>query len=507
VTPGGGRRRADDHRDEALAAPPVATPGPPSDGALTMPRTSRADRRREGLLPSGEDPMLRRPPPRPTGGLPPGGGRRRTDGDPLAAPGRPPATGERRRPVVPAQPLTQAQSPAVPARPPLAPAAQRPAPAVPRPTPGPASSGPMTTAAPMTAAAPSAGRGLPPAGRPENTDVPLHRATAAGAPPTTGMPSWAAEPATPPVHDVTQRVSGIPADSAWGPQVAAAPVEVTRAPQTPPRPLRSGPPSTPPAAAPAAPAAVDSPMTAEHPAPEPAEPVDEPARRRVDVPVGGRAAARLERQAAEAAQKKSRRGGPAAKPEGPGQSGTATTGPGRDPEPQRASRGPQRLVQGLVAVVVVAVGVLGFWSFTSPNAEETAAQSPVPSTTASTTSAAAPPVQESVAPSPEVVPSAVGPVRAPITVLNSTNITGLAGDIGDQLTDGGWEVTGTDQSPVEDVATTTVYYTAGDTTQQQAATQLVEQFPDVSGPVPRYFDVPDQPAPGLVVVATGNWRP
>ena len=230
----------------------------------------------------------------------------------------------------------------------------------------------------------------------------------------------------------------------------------------------------------------------------------EPLRRRVDVPVGGRAAARLERQAAEAARKKSgRRGAEGAATRGP------ATGPVRAAEPATAPRRrlPHRLVQGLVAVVVVAVGVLGFWSFTSPNAEETAAQRPLSSAPAPTTAAAAPPAQESVAPSAEVTPPPVGPVRAPVTVLNSTNITGLAGDIGDQLTGEGWQVTATAQSPVKDVATTTVYYTEGDTVQQQAATQLVEQFPDVSGPVPRYFDVPDQPAPGLVVVATGNWRP
>jgi hypothetical protein len=114
---------------------------------------------------------------------------------------------------------------------------------------------------------------------------------------------------------------------------------------------------------------------------------------------------------------------------------------------------------------------------------------------------------ESIAPSAEVTAPPVGPVRAPITVLNSTSITGLAADLGDQFSGGGWTVAGTAQSPVTDVATTTVYFTEGDTTQQQAATQLVEQFPDVSGPVPRYFDLPDQPTPGLVVVATGNWRP
>jgi hypothetical protein len=163
-------------------------------------------------------------------------------------------------------------------------------------------------------------------------------------------------------------------------------------------------------------------------------------------------------------------------------------------------------VQGLVAFVVVAVGVLGFWSFASPAARETAAQTPVTSAPAPTPAASAP-VQEGVDPPAASTPTPVGPVRAPITVLNSTSITGLAGAIGDQFTAGGWEVADTGASPVEDVATTTVYYTEGDAVQEAAATQLVEQFPDVSGPVARYFDVSGQPTPGLVVVATGNWRP
>jgi hypothetical protein len=163
-------------------------------------------------------------------------------------------------------------------------------------------------------------------------------------------------------------------------------------------------------------------------------------------------------------------------------------------------------VQGLVAVVVVAVAVLGFWSYTSPATNETSAQSPATSSApAAGTSAAL--AQESIAPSAAVTEPPAGPVRAPITVLNSTSINGLAADLGDQFTAGGWTVSGTGKSPVEDVATTTVYFTAGDTQQQQAATQLVEQFPDVSGPVPRYFDLPDPSAPGLVVVATGNWQP
>jgi hypothetical protein len=230
-----------------------------------------------------------------------------------------------------------------------------------------------------------------------------------------------------------------------------------------------------------------------------------PARNVADVPVGGRAAARLERQAAEAARKKAgRRSGPPDRSEA-----TAQPGPGRDAESAgQPRRVPRRLVQGLVAMVVIAVGVLGFWSFTSPGTQEISAQTPASAAPASTAAATPdPPVQDSVAPSAAVDPAPVGPVRAPIIVLNSTKINGLAGDIGNQFSSGGWEVTSTGPSPVEDVATTTVYFTEGDTVQEQAAAQLIEQFPDITGPVPRYFELPGVPTPGLVVVATGNWKP
>jgi hypothetical protein len=465
-----------------------STTEPETDGSL--PGYSRADRRREGLLPSGEDPLIRRPPARPAGGPPPGAGRRRTDLDPTAAPGRPPETGERRRPLQ--QPVVQA----------------RPAPA------GPPASGPMTSAA-----APAvAGRPVPPSPRrddavPTSPGAPARGATAwdaarpDAAPRTTGMPSWAAEPGppTPAPSDVTQRVSGqAPAESPWG-SAPATPVSA-RAAQTPPppaaaRPVRAAQPparSLAPAVPPVGRAVPAAPVL---PEPDLAEPAAEPARRGVDVPVGGRAAARLERQAAEAARKKSgRRSGP---PTGPGI--PAQSGPGRGEPDDAPRRSSSRLVQGLVATVVIAVGVLGFWSFTSPGTTETAAQTPATSA-APAPSAAAPPTSETVAPSAEVA-APVGPVFAPITVLNSTSINGLAGDIGDAFSAAGWDVTGTGTSPVEDVATTTVYYTEGDTTQEQAAGQLAEQFPDVTGPVARYFDVPGVPDPGLVVVATGNWQP
>jgi uncharacterized protein (DUF169 family) len=92
-------------------------------------------------------------------------------------------------------------------------------------------------------------------------------------------------------------------------------------------------------------------------------------------------------------------------------------------------------------------------------------------------------------------------------VLNSTAINGLAADVGEQFSAGGWEVVGTAAYPGSDVAVTTVYFTEGDVQQEQAATQLIEQFPDLTGPAPRFFDVPGVASPGLVVVTTGNWRP
>ena len=541
MTPETGRRRADERRaaapdDDRAATPrtddqlrshfaPGPSTGPESDGAMTMPRSSRADRRRDGLLPSGEDPMIRRPGPRPAGGPPPGGGRRRTDLDPSAAPGRPPLTGERRQlppagslprqsPAgqspnrrLPAAPLPAAPLPAASLPAASQPAASLPAASLPteqspvvrtpRPAASPAISGPMTAAVAPAAAAPR--RPVPPAGRSASAAVPGQDVVRpAVAPETTGMPSWAADPAPIPL-DMTQRVSGaVPAESPWGASAASPAAEpapaVDRATPVRSAPLR-------PARSAAAELLLD-PATDEQDAAPAAE---SRSRRPVDVPVGGRAAARLERQAAEAARKKA--GGRRTGPPDRGEALPAATGPGRDVDADAdPPRAPRRLAQGLIAVVVIAVAVLGFWSFTTPKAQEVSSESPAPSSSpvAPTQAATA---TDGVAPATDVVPAPVVPVFAPVTVVNSTSINGLAGDVGDQLAAGGWEIAGTGASPVEDVATTTVYYTEGDPVQEQAATQLVEQFPEVSGPAPRYFEVTGVAAPGLVVVVTGNWTP
>ena len=58
------------------------------------------------------------------------------------------------------------------------------------------------------------------------------------------------------------------------------------------------------------------------------------------------------------------------------------------------------------------------------------------------------------------------------------------------------------------MAASTVFYTEGDENQKQAAGQLIEQFPQLQGPTPRFFEAPaDVQAPGLVVVVTGDWQP
>ncbi|MCF6506190.1 LytR family transcriptional regulator [Blastococcus sp. MG754426] len=205
---------------------------------------------------------------------------------------------------------------------------------------------------------------------------------------------------------------------------------------------------------------------------------------------GGRAAYRAERQAADAARRKAAR-----------RNGTPEVL--FDDEPERK---PRRVLKGLVAMAVVAGAVLGVYTVTAPEKEEAAAAAPAPASvpTVAVPTAALPPLPES----PVVVePAITTPVRVPVTVLNATRITGLAAKISGAVVAGGWESPGVGAYPGTDVSATTVYFTEGDEQQRQAALQLIEQFPELAGPAPRFFEVADVPAPGLVIVATGNWQP
>lgn len=207
--------------------------------------------------------------------------------------------------------------------------------------------------------------------------------------------------------------------------------------------------------------------------------------------IGGRAALRAERQAADAARRKAAKNRPA------------------DPDAPRDRRSPRRAMMGLVAVAVVALGVLGVYSYASPKAKETSSSSSATAASGAATGTvpgvADLPALSTAAPAPTT--TAAAPVKVPVTVLNATDINGLAASIAGVIKAGGWQTTQVGAYTHKDVAASTVYFTQGDATQQQAAQALVTQFPQLHGPAQRFFDVPGNAAPGLVVVATGEWKP
>ena len=208
---------------------------------------------------------------------------------------------------------------------------------------------------------------------------------------------------------------------------------------------------------------------------------------------GGRAARRAELQAADHARKE------AAK-----RNGTPIISPLDEEKPPRRSR----VLMGLVAMVVVALGVLGVYQVTAPKTGEAASQAAA----GTTTSAEVPPVSAlpTLPTAPVVVEPKVDPaLKAPVTVLNATKTTGLAAKIAAAIKAGGWATPAVGTYTGTDVAATTVFFTKGDETQRRAAVNLVDQFPKVvGGPTPRFFEMPAGiAAPGLVVVTTGDWAP
>jgi hypothetical protein len=208
--------------------------------------------------------------------------------------------------------------------------------------------------------------------------------------------------------------------------------------------------------------------------------------------VGGRAAVRAERQAADAVRRKAEK-----------QRGSAVAV--LDEEPPRRSR---RVVTGLVAMTVVALGVLGVYTVVSPEAAEVAAESPASESSAVVVVPEPAPLPELATEPLDVEPIVAAPVRLPVTVLNSTGINGLAAKIAETVVAAGWESPGVGAYMADDVAASTVFYTEGDENQRQAAAQLKEEFPQLQGPAPRFFELPaDVTAPGLVVVVTGDWQP
>ncbi|MGY1739203.1 MULTISPECIES: LytR C-terminal domain-containing protein [unclassified Blastococcus] len=510
--------------DAALPDEP-ALPEDPADHPTT-PGRSRADRRREGLLEAGIDPG-RRPPRAVRPGAP-------EPGRPAAAaPSRPPA--DRSTAAAPAAATARPRpvDPPVPAgaRPPAAPvavpAAATAAARVAAPAPqAPAAAGPRTTVAPFQAVPTPAATEHPSAPLPDVSAPGWDRAwldepaLAPEVPPTVvpaaparpaAEPSWApATPATPaaaPNGNPAYRDWTRPSGSGAAPSTTAIPErEVSRgraqaaAPEAPPTEVpdtgayaerfpeaQTGDGAGDRAGAGVRDRADDEPPAAQGPASGSQTGV-----------VGGRAAFREERRAAEEQRRReARRNGVAH---------VRTPVPGtEDDEPRPARR---RTVGALVAVVVVALLVLGVYSFTGPETQEAGDSRDQAAPTASApvqTSGALPPLEvEPLTPEGEVPAT---PVRLPVTVLNATQVTGLAGRIADVLAADGWPTADTGAYDGGDVPVTTVYYPPGDEAGRQSAQQMVEAHPEVVALAERFFEVPGAAADGLVVVAAGDWQP
>jgi hypothetical protein len=213
--------------------------------------------------------------------------------------------------------------------------------------------------------------------------------------------------------------------------------------------------------------------------------------------MGGRAAMRAERQAADMARRKAEK-----------RTGSAVAVLD-ELENDGPVRRPRRVVKGLLAMTVVALGVLGVYSFVSPQTKDAAAQSPATASSPATAPGVASPLPELPSTPVDTAPATpAAPVRAPVIVLNSTATTGLAAKAAQAFVAAGWESPGVGGYDAGDIAASTVFFTKDDETQRQAALQLVDAFPQLQGPTPRFFDLPaDITTPGLVVVLAGDWQP
>ncbi|WP_409331012.1 LytR C-terminal domain-containing protein [Trujillonella humicola] len=490
-------------RTDAPAAAPAELPEDPGDHPTT-PGRSRADRRRDGLLDAGIDPG-RRPARAARPGAPEPG---RAPG----APARPPAVA---RPAAASSPRQRPSEAPAPSRPP----AGRPAVAAPAVAAAQAArpvAGPSTTVAPF--------RAVPSPGPTEHPSAPLPDVPGAGwdrgwldepsvAPevPPTVVP--AAEPAAEPAAP-SRRAPSAPVPSQGNPAYrdwtrpsgqGAAPATTAIPDRDAGRGRRDAPvadavPGT------VVPDAVPGTVVPDVPpagadggvAEQPRDRVRDDAGGAHTGVVGGRAALREERRAAEDERRReARRHGVAhVRARVPGT---------EDDEPRPARR---RGVAALLAVVVVALVVLGVYSFASPQTQPASdgEQQAAPSAPAPVqTSGALPPLEAE--PLSTVADAPGTPVRVGVTVLNATNVNGLAADIAGVLAGDGWETVATGAYDGDDVGVTTVYYTEGVDEQRWSAEQLHELHPEVKVVAVRFFEVPGETDPGLVVVAAGDWRP
>ncbi|MGO2110221.1 MAG: LytR C-terminal domain-containing protein [Pseudoclavibacter sp.] len=140
---------------------------------------------------------------------------------------------------------------------------------------------------------------------------------------------------------------------------------------------------------------------------------------------------------------------------------------------------------GLGAVVVlVVIGLVGMFvidnvvSFNDAAPEETTTETAAPETT-----------------EPQDVQPALDP-NVQVTVLNGTDLAGVAGGNADTLSSLGWNVTVIDDADRADYSQTTIYY--GDAANEGAALQVAQ---DVGGGTPTLD--PNVAPPGTITIIIG----
>jgi len=135
---------------------------------------------------------------------------------------------------------------------------------------------------------------------------------------------------------------------------------------------------------------------------------------------------------------------------------------------------------------------------TAPATTATTATPPTTAAPATTPAGTRPPAPTRTAATP-----ARAVVRAPLTVLNNTTRAHLADQAAARFRAGGWQVVKignfTGQIPA-----TTVYFTPGSGTEEQAAYALAAQFSGIARVLPRYAGLPSS-VYGVIVVLAPDW--
>jgi hypothetical protein len=173
---------------------------------------------------------------------------------------------------------------------------------------------------------------------------------------------------------------------------------------------------------------------------------------------------------------------------------------------------PLRAVAGAavaVAGVLLGIGAL-LWATDAPkgtpalqhsqaqSSSVSATSSPRAEPSPSPTPAAAPVAAAPGQTSPAVTPSAVTAPKLALTVLNNSNVTGLAKRAAAKYSAAGWPIklTGSFRGRIP---VTTAYYAPG---QQASALLLQKEFPAIERVRPRF---PELPGSGLTVVLTRTY--